>query len=112
MIPIGITQVEYSSGKNGPTIHLFGRTKTGSPCRVDVDNFRPYFYILKSEEKKAINRNLVVEKKEYASIRGEKLLKVYTTNPGDVREERENFTHHEADIAFGIRFLVDRRNKI
>jgi len=108
MIPIGITQVEYSSGKNGPTIHLFGRTKTGSPCRVDVDNFRPYFYILKSEEKKAINRNLVVEKKEYASIRGEKLLKVYTTNPGDVREERENFTHHEADIAFGIRFLVDR----
>jgi len=108
MIPIGITQVEYSSGKNGPTIHLFGRTKTGSPCRVDVDNFRPYFYILKSEEKKAINRNLIVEKNDYTSIRGEKLLKVYTTNPGDVREERENFTHHEADIAFGIRFLVDR----
>lgn len=108
MIPIGITQVEYSSGNHGPTIHLFGRTKTGAACRVDVDNFRPYFYIPKSEEKKASKNSLVIEKKEYTSIRGGKLLKVYTTNPGDVREERENFTHHEADISFGIRFLVDR----
>jgi len=108
MIPVGITQIEYNSGNSGPTIHIFGRTKNGAACRVDVDNFRPYFYILNSEKQKALKNGLIVDNQDYLSIRGEKLLKVYTTNPGDVRDKRESYTHHEADIAFGIRFLVDR----
>lgn len=107
MIPIGVTQVEYSSGRFGPTIHLFGRTKTGDYCRVDVDGFRPYFYIPIEEEKRVNKQIMNIERGDYTSISGEKLIKVYTNNPMDVREHRDKFTHFEADIPFGTRFLID-----
>ena len=43
----------------------------------------------------------------YRSIRGEKLKRLYTVRPGDVREMRERYRHFEADIPFATRFMID-----
>ena len=44
-----INQVEYSTGADGPVIHIFGRTETGEFKEIQVTEFFPYFYIPASQ---------------------------------------------------------------
>src|SRR5665647_1336789 len=108
-IKIAINQVEYTRTSEGPVIHIFGRDILGKSITIDVTGFRPYFYV-PAEQAEALpassHASLEIGTK-YQSIRGEPLRRLFTLNPGDVREERERFKHFEADIPFATRFMID-----
>lgn len=111
MPEICLTQCEYSFHNNQPVVHLFGRDSTGTPHRVDVVGFKPYFFIPASESVKVLPP-AELDTHEYFSIRHEPLVKVFTQKPGDVRELREKFSKHfEADILYTLRFLIDTKIK-
>lgn len=110
MTDICISQVEYSNDVNGVILHVFGRDKEGKSHRLDVTDFKPYFYI-PSNQIERVNANLKLTEDEYKSIRGEPLRRVYTKTPGDIYEERDAFTHYEADVNFNNRFLIDMKIK-
>ena len=74
-----------------------------------MTGFRPYFYVPadQAEALPASSHVFLETGTSYRSIRGESLRRLYTQNPGDVREEREQFRHYEADIPFATRFMID-----
>ncbi|MDD1670825.1 MAG: hypothetical protein LUQ67_05880, partial [Methanomicrobiales archaeon] len=108
-IRIAINQVEYTNSPQGPVIHIFGRDGNGSAVHLEVNGFRPYFYV--PEEQVAgvpLPSGIEVEPDHaYRSIRGETLCRLYTRRPTDVRDYRERYRHYEADIPFATRFLID-----
>ncbi|WP_292367638.1 DNA-directed DNA polymerase [Methanoregula sp. UBA64] len=107
-VTIAINQVEYSNGPDGPVIHIFGRDAEGMAHRIDVTGFLPYFYVPDEQVGQAAPPNVTIEPETvYRSIRGEKLRRVYTVRPGDVRDLRERYRHFEADIPFATRFMID-----
>jgi DNA polymerase I len=108
-IRIAINQVEYTNSPQGPIIHIFGRDGNGSAVHLEVTGFRPYFYAPFAEVAGGpLPSGIEVEAdREYRSIRGETLTRLYTRRPTDVREYRERFHHFEADIPFATRFLID-----
>jgi len=90
-VRIAINQVEYSRTPDGPVIHIFGRDTQGRSVRVDVTGFRPYFYV-PADQAEALPASSHVSLEtgtSYRSIRGEPLRRLFTQNPGDVRQERE-----------------------
>ena len=106
---IAINQVEYSRAAGGPVIHIFGRDTAGNAMRVDVTGFRPYFYAPADEaDAKSPPPQVTPEPgATFRSIRGEPLRRLYTQQPGDVRDARERYRHFEADIPFATRFMID-----
>jgi DNA polymerase, archaea type len=108
-INIAINQVEYTRTSEGPVIHIFGRDIQGKSIKIDVTGFCPYFYVPadQAEALPASSHASLEPGTKYLSIRGEPLRRLYTLNPGDVREERERFKHFEADIPFATRFMID-----
>ena len=74
-----------------------------------MTGFRPYFYV-PADQAEALPASSHVSLEtgtSYRSIRGESLRRLFTQNPGDVRQEREQFRHYEADIPFATRFMID-----
>ena len=110
MTDICIGAVEYSFQNDIPLIHLFGRDKDGELHRVDVTDFKAYFYAPISETNR-ISPDLVVDKQEFKSIKGEPLMKIYIKKPTDIYDIRDRFTHYEGDIHFNTRFLIDTKIK-
>lgn len=108
-VRIAVNQVEYSWNPAGPVIHIFGRDVQGKSIKIDVHGFRPYFYVPadQAEALPASSHADLETGTSYRSIRGEPLRRVFTLNPGDVRQERERFRHYEADIPFATRFMID-----
>jgi DNA polymerase I len=107
---IDINQVEYSVGPDGPIIHIFGRDAGRIPRHLQVTGFRPYFYAPATQvDARAHPLQITIEEgATYRSIRGETLRRLYTLKPTDVRELRDRYSHHEADIPFTTRFMIDR----
>ncbi|HVP24535.1 MAG TPA: DNA-directed DNA polymerase, partial [Methanomicrobiales archaeon] len=108
-IRIAINQVEYTNSPQGPLIHIFGRDVNGAAVHLEVTGFRPYFYAPFEEVAGGpLPSGIDVEAdREYQSIRGDTLTRMYTRRPTDVRDYRERFHHYEADIPFATRFLID-----
>ncbi len=108
-VKIAINQVEYSKAQGGPVIHVFGRDAQGAAIQIDVTGFRPYFYIPADEaESKQIPTHATLEPGTlYRSIQNEPLRRLYTDQPTDVRDVRNQFRHFEADIPFATRFMID-----
>jgi DNA polymerase I len=105
---IAINQVEYTISAGGPLIHIFGRDETGSAHHLQVTGFRPYFYVPELQAQTTAHAaQISVDEKEYTSIRGEPLRRLYTIRPTDVRTYREQYKHYEADIPFTTRFMID-----
>jgi DNA polymerase I len=108
MPTISINQIEYSSGDEGPVLHIFGRDANGDPKRLDVTGFRPYFYAGGSINPKYLPRGASVDtSKVFKSIKGEPCARIYVEKPSDVRDIREKFEHMEADVVFTTRFQID-----
>ncbi|MFH0966982.1 MAG: 3'-5' exonuclease, partial [Methanobacteriota archaeon] len=106
---LGINQVEYSNGPDGPIIHIFGRKKDGSPHEVLITGFQPYFYIKADQATRTLPMQVIkVDKTPYKSIHREEVRRLYTNRPTDVRDVRNEYTHFEADIPFATRFMIDR----
>ncbi|WOF15687.1 DNA polymerase [Methanoplanus sp. FWC-SCC4] len=108
-VKIAINQVEYSNTVDGTVVHIFGREESGKAHQITVTGFKPYFYALKEQaESMAAQEGAEVDTENVShSIRGEELLRIYTPNPGKVREMRESYRHFEADIPFATRFMID-----
>lgn len=107
-ILISICQVEYSTAADGPLIHIFGRTDDGTLHEIQVTGFFPYFYILTSQLSDNLPESVIkIDQPEYQSIHGERLTRLYTRRPTDVRDARAGYTHFEADIPFATRYLID-----
>ena len=49
MPEICVSAVEYSFRNDTPIINIFGRDKEGNAHRVDVVDYKPYFYALASQ---------------------------------------------------------------
>lgn len=101
--------VEYSQGKN-PIVHEITRDKKGKRIRRDFENFRPYFYVRKSDMVLEDNRILRIDDKtRYLSIDGIELKKIVVRSPRNVIQLREKFEYTwEADIPFVDRFRLDK----
>jgi DNA polymerase I len=81
--------------REGSKIMLVLRDYNLQKRMVEVVDFRPYFYIPD-------------EKGEYIGIFGEKLRKIYVSDPSEVPTLREKYPHHyEADIPYTRRFMID-----
>ncbi|HJJ56349.1 MAG TPA: DNA-directed DNA polymerase, partial [Methanocorpusculum sp.] len=107
-ITIAINQTEYTSSAIGtPIIHLFGRTTDGIAHHLQITNFKPYFWVHEADINNYKSDTIEISSETANSIKSEKLRKIYTKNPTDVRALRQYYHHYEADIPFTTRFLID-----
>jgi len=108
-LEISIISAEYSDSPTGPVVHLFGRDVQGVARRVDVTGFRPYFYApIKEVVDVKHHQDIYPDiETEYLGIKGESLRKMYVDSPGKIWDLREKYTHHEADLYFPVRFMID-----
>ncbi|OPX65991.1 MAG: DNA polymerase [Methanoregulaceae archaeon PtaB.Bin009] len=106
---ISITQVEYSNTPNGPLIHIFGRDPDGGARHLQVTGFQPYFYAPVDQVRQRPPASHAVPDWEsvHTSIKGNRVVRLYTPRPTDVREARDQYQHFEADIPFATRFMID-----
>ncbi len=82
----------------GSNIILYGR-KGKLLYAQKVEDFKPYFYYEDTNGK-------------YTSISGKKLSKKVVLHPKVVRGIRDNYIHHEADIVYTNRYIIDRIDKL
>ena len=109
---IAVTKVDYTVDRDGdgphaPTVHVFGRTPEGALRRVDVEDFRPYFYAPEDQVDERDHDAITGVEPGYESIDGRALARVYARIPADVGKIRDDYDHHEADILFPNRFRID-----
>ena len=101
-----LMNVDYTVRKGKPVIFLMARDEEAKRKTFTISEFRPYFYVKKGE---ALKRGLAEQEGSYTGIKGEQLSKVVMNLPRDVGEWRKQFERTwEADIAFPLRFLIDR----
>lgn len=99
-----------------PVIHILGRTSGGTRVHLRVHGVKPYFYMphdkFKSSDVKDDKRVTGTQKGHYG-INGKHMVKVYGRIPGDIggrnslRNDYAPDSHHEGDILFPNRFLID-----
>lgn len=106
---IGINQVEYTVTGTGAVVHIFGREPSGRAVHLQVTGFRPYFYAPADEvDGRPLPPQVTgVDEAVFTSIKGERLRRLYTARPTDVRDIRDRYHHHEADIPFATRYMID-----
>lgn len=108
MPEIAVNRVEYTVGDTGPTIHVMGRDAEGNAKHVEVTGMRPYFYTTNKSLRGTLPSTARIDRStQFKSIIGEPCTRIYTTNPGEVRDLRERFDHLEADVVFTVRFQID-----
>lgn len=104
-----ISTIEEQGMGLRPVIHIKGRTKSNTRVHVRVHGVKPYFYVPFDEFEEEIRDDSKVTgiEKGHENIHGDHMVKIYTRIPGDVPKLRSGYTHHEADILFPNRFLID-----
>ena len=106
---LGLNQVEYSNGPEGPVIHLYGRETNGTPHEILITGFQPYLYIKADQISRPVPMQVIrIDDTSYWSIHREEVRRMYTQRPTDVRDVRNDYSHFEADIPFATRFMIDR----
>jgi len=104
--------VESEQNDRNTDILVFGRDKDGIKYTKRISDFRPYFYVLESEEVPIDFRITGVEK-GYTSILGKPVKKIYARRSSDVADLREIFKKSfEADILFAQRYIIDEIGEI
>lgn len=110
MPEICVSAVEYSFRNDTPIINIFGRDEEGNVHRVDVVDYKPYFYALASQSS-LVSPELSIDPLPYKSIKNDNLIKIITKKPSDIRDNRDRFTHFESDILYTQKFLIDTQIK-
>jgi DNA polymerase I len=93
-----------------PWIFLFSRDEndTRNIKRIDLEEFRPYFYVKKTEEVPDDPRILRVEETTKRSLFGEELKKIIVREVYDAVRLRNSFGDtYEGDIKFTNRYWID-----
>jgi DNA polymerase I len=92
-----------------PVMHMLGRAAGGSRVHIRIHGVKPYFYVPFNEFGQELQEKdeVIGWEKGHENIQGDHMVKVYTRVPGDVPRVRGEYDHHEADILFPNRFLID-----
>jgi DNA polymerase-2 len=103
----------YRTGSGKSFVHLYGRLKNGESF-LTINEFRPYFYIKKSDLNAARSiQSVEFKETDMKTFSHAPVVKIMTQYPRDVGELRRRFqekdiTCYEADIRFAYRFLIDQ----
>src|SRR3972149_2268345 len=100
---------------NKPVVHLYGKLENGESFLAVFEEFRPYFYIRKSDEAKAKRATKVLfdaKDEKFRTFSGEETATIVLDSPKDVPRIRKDFENagiqcFEADIRYAYRFLID-----
>ena len=93
-------------------VYLFGRLENGESF-LTINEFKPYFYIKKSDLTKAKEiADFEFEKTELKDFEENPVVKIIKQVPRDIPELRHqlsdsNIPSYEADIRFSYRFMMD-----
>jgi len=99
-----------------PILHLFCRDENFKRIEIKVNDFRPYFYVNKRDERTSISRcsGLItgLEPDFYSFSDRTELTRLYTRIPSKVGWCRKllgeiNIGTYEADILFPLRYMID-----
>ena len=100
--------IDYIEENNKSIIHFWKRVN-GIKVYEKIEDFKPYFYVLKSEIEIAKKIKKIIKIEEgYKSLFNEDVIKVYTNLQKDVWEIIKEFSKtYEADINLSNRWLID-----
>ncbi len=107
-----IVHPTYDIKGNKVFVELYGRLENGKSF-LCLKEYRPYFFIREKDLNSALEiENFEYEKTDFLNFSKEKVVKVYTDMPSDVKRlrrefEKNNIECYEADIKFAYRFLFD-----
>ncbi|MBU7038755.1 MAG: DNA polymerase II [Theionarchaea archaeon] len=93
-------------------VHLYGRLENGESF-LAINEFRPYFYIKRSDLNTALNvEPLEFKETDMKTFSGDPVVKIFTQYPKEVADlrrilEKRDIECYEADIRFAYRFLID-----
>lgn len=92
-----------------PVMVIIGRTADGQRVVLLNTDVRPYFYVPIEEFDAELESNQKVTGVEHGheDPNGRNMVRIYTRIPGDVPKLRDEYDHHEADIMFPQRFMID-----
>jgi DNA polymerase-2 len=102
----------YRTGNGKSLVHLYGRLENGESF-LTINEFRPYFYIKKSDLNAALDiEPLEFKETDFVTFAKENVVKIFTQYPSDVADLRRKLQEkdivcYEADIRFAYRFLID-----
>ena len=92
----------------GSHIILVARDDNRKRWVVNVTDFRPYFFVPKSDIKILKKRGLEYVETPIVGLDDEPLYQVYVDNPTQVGKRRKGFSKtYEADVPYPRRFLID-----
>lgn len=98
-----LVTLEYLEVNREPKIVFFTREGRARQ-RTVVSNFRPYFFVPASSGEAG---------EVYEALDGKKVVKIYTTLPGEVKDLRASYPEtYEADVHFTTRYLIDEVPRI
>jgi DNA polymerase II len=108
----------YRMKDNKTFVHIFGRLENGESF-LTINEFRPYFFIKKLDEKKAqevAGETAVFEVSEFTDFGGDEMTKIILHTPREVVPLREKLEQYkiesfESDIRFVQRFMIDNNIK-
>ncbi|MEM3127056.1 MAG: 3'-5' exonuclease, partial [Candidatus Woesearchaeota archaeon] len=105
----------YRVENNKAYVWLFGRLENGESF-LTINEFQPYFYVKKSDQKKLPEGNYKIEESNFSDFEGNKVIKIIVNIPKEVPALRKLFEDsdiicYEADIRFAYRFLIDNEIK-
>ncbi|MBI5392841.1 DNA polymerase II [Candidatus Woesearchaeota archaeon] len=109
----------YRIIENKAYVYLFGKLENGESF-LTINYFQPYFYIRKSDQKKAEDiqksEKFTIKETDFFNFKKEHALKIIVDLPNQVPPLRKlfedsNIITYEADIRFTSRFMIDHNIK-
>jgi DNA polymerase-2 len=109
-----ILQPTYRIESGRPVVHLFGKLETGESFLVRDGRLVPHFWVRAADGERA--GALVAEplvESDQVTFAGEPVLRVEVPTPPDTpplrdRLQRSGIRCFEADVRFGMRYLIDK----
>ncbi len=108
-----ILQPTYRIVSGRPIVHLWGKLESGETFLVRDGRPVPYFYIPAEDIERAQQHgNLAIEETELVTLTGEPVARVEVRTPPDTVPLRDRLQGagircFEADVRYGIRYLID-----
>jgi DNA polymerase-2 len=110
-----VIQPTYRIEANRPVIHIWGRLERGDTFLIRDDRLRPHFYVRSADTREAFRLGATnIDETELVTIEGEPVSKVEVGVPSNTpplrdRLHRAGLSTFEADVRFGIRYLIDHK---
>lgn len=109
-----ILQPTYRIESGRPIVHLYGRLDDGRPFLVRDGRLVPHFYVEKQDAERARPLGAVRQvATDRVTLTGRPVIRIEVATPSDTPPLRDRLVAagiatHEADVRFGMRYLIDR----